>query len=70
MKFCYGVAKSDSSSPRMLESVMRLEQSHERTGEANKGVICEELVDDIFTISGPRRSVFIFACISVYHVKH
>ena len=33
-------------------------------------VICEESVNDIFTITEAGRSVFICARISVYHVKH
>lgn len=33
-------------------------------------MICEESVNDIFTIIEAGRSVFICACISVYHVKH
>lgn len=33
-------------------------------------MICEESVNDIFTITEPGWSVFICACISVYHVKH
>lgn len=37
---------------------------------ANNRVICEESVNDIFTITELGRSVFICACISVYHVKH
>ena len=37
---------------------------------ANNVVICEKSVNDIFTITELGRSVFICACISVYHVKH
>lgn len=37
---------------------------------SDNGVICEESVNDIFTISELGRSVFISACISVCHVKH
>lgn len=37
---------------------------------ANNRVICEESVNDIFNITEAGRSVFICACISVYHVKH
>lgn len=37
---------------------------------ANNRVICEESVNDIFTITEAGRSVFMCACISVYHVKH
>lgn len=67
--FFYRGVKTDLSCPRMFTSVWCFWHGVMYSA-ANNRVICEESVNDIFTITELGRSVFICACISVYHVKH
>lgn len=69
--FSCEVVKTDLSSPSMFMSVWDVFGMESCTySAANNRVICEESVNDIFTIIELGRSAFIRACISVYHVKH
>lgn len=62
--------KTDLSSPECLRLCDVFGTESWTYSAANNRVICEEWVNDIFTITELGRSVFICACISVYHVKH
>lgn len=68
LKFSYGVVKTDFSSPQNV-CLMFLAWGHEHTVRPITEWFGEESVNDIFTII-ELGSVFICACISVYHVKH